>query len=133
MRVVFDTNIYIAALLTPGGRAEEALRLVWLGRHELVVSPAILAEVATKLRQKFHWDPARIEEACKLFAGSATLLRPRIRHALLKDEPDNRILECATEAGAQVIVTGDKELLAVGRFEGVRISSLADFIRDISG
>ena len=46
---------------------------------------------------------------------------------MLADEPDNRILECAQGAGAEVIVTGDKHLLDLVAFEGIKIIRIADF------
>jgi predicted nucleic acid-binding protein len=48
---------------------------------------------------------------------------------VLRDDPDNRILECAAAARADLIVTGDEALLALGAFEGVRIVRLADYLR----
>jgi predicted nucleic acid-binding protein len=41
---------------------------------------------------------------------------------------DNRVLECAVEGGADLIVTGDRAMLRLGRFEGVAIVSLRDFL-----
>ena len=46
---------------------------------------------------------------------------------MLADEPDNRILECAQGAGAEVIVTGDKHLLDLVAFEGIKVIRIADF------
>jgi putative PIN family toxin of toxin-antitoxin system len=54
-KAVFDTNIYISALTTKGGRAEEVWLLAVDGRVEVYTSAAILAEMAGKLREKFHW------------------------------------------------------------------------------
>ena len=52
---------------------------------------------------------------------------------LLADEPDNRILECAALAKADVIVTGDRHLLALQRHEETRIVTLAGFLRLLKG
>jgi predicted nucleic acid-binding protein len=46
----------------------------------------------------------------------------------LKDEPDNRILECALLATADIIVTGDRHLLSLKRHRGIFIVRLADFL-----
>ena len=46
----------------------------------------------------------------------------------VKDEPDNRILECALAARAEAIVTGDRALLALREFGGVRIIRLRDYL-----
>jgi predicted nucleic acid-binding protein len=46
----------------------------------------------------------------------------------VKDEPDNRILECALAGRADAIVTGDRALLALGEYRGVRVISLRGFL-----
>jgi predicted nucleic acid-binding protein len=48
---------------------------------------------------------------------------------ILKDEPDNRILECALSGEADIIVTGDKEMLKLKECEGTRIISLKEYLR----
>ena len=53
---------------------------------------------------------------------------PRTRLSIVGDEPDNRVLECVTEGGAELIVTGDKAMLRLGRFRGVEILSLRAFL-----
>ena len=58
----------------------------------------------------------------------ATLVRPRRRLTVVKDEPDNRVLECALTGNADAIVTGDHELLALREFRGVRLFSLRDYL-----
>jgi len=45
-----------------------------------------------------------------------------------EDPPDNRVLECAVSAGSDYIVTGDKDLLRLGRYDAIRILSVADFL-----
>ena len=127
MRVVFDTNIYISAFITPGGRGEAAYLKAVNGELELVTSVPILTELAGKLRGKFHWDDEKIKAAVRHVAAVAVVVKPVERLAVLADEPDNRILECAREALAELIVTGDRHLLALGRYEGVDIVSLAAF------
>jgi predicted nucleic acid-binding protein len=47
---------------------------------------------------------------------------------MLTDEPDNRVLECASAAGADLIVTGDREMLSLGAWEGIEIVSLRQFV-----
>jgi putative PIN family toxin of toxin-antitoxin system len=127
-KAVFDTNIYISALITKGGRAEEAWLLAVEEMVEVYTSAAILTETAGKLREKFHWEDDWIKRAVRHIALVARVVKPVVRLAVLKDEPDNRILECARHAGAEVIVTGDRHLLSLESFEGIRITNLADFL-----
>jgi hypothetical protein len=62
-------------------------------------------------------------------AEVSTLVKPARRVQVLRDDPDNRILECAAAARADLIVTGDEALLALGEHAGVRIVRLAEYLR----
>ena len=128
MRVVFDTNIFISAFITPGGRAEAAWLGAIEGRFSLFTSVPILTETASKLRAKFTWDDEHITAAVRHAAAVATVVKPAMKVTVLADEPDNRILECALEARADLIITGDRHLLELGRYEGIAIVTLAGFL-----
>lgn len=130
MRVVFDTNIYISAFITRGGRGEAALLRAIEGKVDLFTSLPILTETARKLREKFRWDDLHITAAVRHIAAVATVVRPEKRLAVLADEPDNRILECAVEARAELIVTGDRHLLELKEYEGIGIVTLAGFLAE---
>jgi putative PIN family toxin of toxin-antitoxin system len=56
------------------------------------------------------------------------LVRPDQRVRVFRDEPDNRILECAVFGKADLIVTGDKEMLRLKEYMGVKIASLRDYL-----
>ena len=127
-KAVFDTNVYISALITPGKQAEKAWLLAVESQWEVYTSVAILTETAAILRGKFRWEDEWIKKALRHIARIARVIKPNIRLAILKDDPDNRILECAKHAGAEVIVTGDRHLLALSSFEGISIMTLADFL-----
>lgn len=128
MRVVFDTNILISALVFPGGRGEAALRRITEERDQLVLSKPILDELLGILARKFSRDAEELAHVAVFISDIATLVRPRRRLAIVKDEPDNRVLECALTGNAEVIVTGDHELLALRHFRGVRLLSLRDYL-----
>lgn len=128
MKVVFDTNVYISAFISPGSKAEDAYLLAVDGQMELYTSVAILTETAKKLRGKFLWDDVRITAALKQISKVATVLKPVNRLNILSDAPDNRILECAKEAGADIIVTGDKHLLDLKQYKGIGITRIAGFL-----
>ena len=128
VRVVFDTNIFISAFAIPGGNAEEAYLQAVRGTVELFTSVAILTETANKLRTKFEWSDAKVRELLRSIAKTATVLKTQPHLHVLKDEPDNRVLECAVLARADVIVSGDRHLLALGRYGETAIVRLADFL-----
>ena len=64
-----------------------------------------------------------------MISRSATVLKPAVKLNVLEDGPDNRILECAIEAGADLVVTGDRHLLKLKKFHDIPIVRLVDFLR----
>ena len=98
------------------------------GEIEIAISEPIKKEVFRVLREKYDMPPydihatgQRIDKACRLVAPTKTV-------AVLGDEPDNRILECAQAAGSQYIITEDKAMLRLKEFEGAKIVRVADFL-----
>jgi uncharacterized protein len=128
VRVVFDTNILISALLFPGGRGEAALRRIIDERDELVLSRPILDELLGTLARKFSREAEELAHLAVFISDIATLVRPRRRLAIVKDEPDNRVLECALTGRAEAIVTGDHGLLRLHEFRGIRLLSLREYL-----
>jgi putative PIN family toxin of toxin-antitoxin system len=131
VRVVFDTNIYISALAIPGGNAEDAYVEAISGTFELFTSVAILTETAGVLQTKFDWAEDKVREAIQDISRTATVLRPRPTLHILRDDPDNRILECAVAAQAEFVVSGDRHLLALKHYGDTAIISLADFLTEL--
>ncbi len=128
MRVVFDTNIFISAFAISGGHAEEAYLHAVHGTFELFTSVSILTETANTLRIKFEWSDEMVERALRSIGNTAMVLKTRPHLHILKDEPDNRILECALLAKADVIVTGDRHLLSLKRHRETSLVTLAAFL-----
>jgi len=91
----------------------------------------ILTETARILRSKFNQFENDITAALKIMGRAATIVRPSRTVIVLEDVPDSRILECATTAGSDLIVTGDHHLLDIREFEGIPIVRLGDFMRMI--
>ncbi|TMG88369.1 MAG: putative toxin-antitoxin system toxin component, PIN family [Betaproteobacteria bacterium] len=128
MKVVFDTNILVSALVFPGGRADAALRRILEEQDQLIISKAILAELLRVLGSKFSRDSEELAHVAVFLSELALTVKPRRRLQVVKDEPDNRILECALTGRAEVIVTGDHSLLALGEYKGVRIIRLREYL-----
>jgi uncharacterized protein len=134
LRIVFDTNVYISAFAVPRSRSSLALRLAARDVFELVVSPAILAELRRKLSgPKFGFSEQELDDADRDIGAIATVVEPEVELSVLDDEPDNRILECAVASGASAIVTGDKELLALGSYEGIGTMTVAGLLYAFPG
>jgi putative PIN family toxin of toxin-antitoxin system len=128
VKVVFDTNILISALLFPGGRGEQGLLRAIDGVDELFISKPILDELLTVLARKFSHDAEELSRVAVWLGELATWVEPRRKVNLASDEPDNRILECALAGRADLVVTGDKALAQLGSIEGVRIMSLREYL-----
>jgi putative PIN family toxin of toxin-antitoxin system len=129
LRVTADTNILISALIFPGGKPFQLLELAREGKINLTVSEAILDEMAGVLARKFNWQPEEIAAGRKWITEMARTVKPAVRLDIIKeDPPDNRILECASAAGSDYIVSGDKDLLRLGRYDSIRIVRLAEFL-----
>lgn len=128
MKVVFDTNIYISAFVIPGGNAEKAYLHAVDGHFELCTSVAILTELARKLEAKFGWEKQKIAQLIRSISNMATVFKTTPWLQVLSDDPDNRILECALEAIADFVVTGDKHLLRLRTHEHVDIIRLSTFL-----
>ena len=128
MKVVFDTNILVSALVFPGGRGEAALRRIIEEQDQLVVSKPILDELLGILARKFSRDAEELAHVAVFVSDLGHFVKPRRRLHVVKDEPDNRILECALAGRAKVIVTGDHALLELREYDGVRVISLRDYL-----
>jgi uncharacterized protein len=128
VRVVFDSNIYVSAFTLPGGRADAAIQRVIAGEVQLAISKFIVGEVLGVLADKFDRNGEELARAAVFLSDLAEVVTPRGRVHVLPDDPDNRVLECARAARADVIVTGDRRMLALGEFEGIAILSLRGFL-----
>lgn len=126
--VVLDTNLYISAL-NFGGVPLEILVLGVRREITICISPSILEEIGGVLRRRFHWTTRQIEDMGATLQGFTRAAHPqeRVVH-ILDDEPDNRILECAIEAGAHFIISGDGHLQRLNSFRGIPIVSPREFL-----
>ena len=127
-RVVFDTNVLVSALVFPGGRGEAALRRIIEQADQLVLSRPIVDELLDVLARKFARDAEELAHVAVFVTELAVVVAPKRRLRVVKDDPDNRILECAVAGRAEVIVTGDKALLALKLCEKIRTLTLREYI-----
>jgi putative PIN family toxin of toxin-antitoxin system len=128
MRVVFDSNVLLAAVLFPGGRAAAAVENILDGVDDLVLSPPLIREALSVLAKKFSRDREELSRVAVVLGEMGEIVNPSRRLSVFRDDPDNRILECAVEGHAEAIVTGDKAMLAVGEYEGIRLITLAEYL-----
>ena len=128
MRVVFDTNVLVAALVFPGGRGEAALQRVLEEKDLLILSKPVVDELLEVLARKFSRDAEELARVAVFLWEVGVVVKPRRVLHVLEDEPDNRILECALAGRADAIVTGDRAFRDLHEFRGVRIVSLNEYL-----
>jgi len=132
-RVVCDTNILVSALIFPGGSPDKAIELARIGEIELFVSPSILDEFKRVLKEKFGYNQGEIKQRIDRITSIATIVNPQEKLSVIsQDEADNRIVECATKANADFIVSGDKHLLSLKEFKKIRIVQAVELISIVS-
>jgi putative PIN family toxin of toxin-antitoxin system len=132
VRVVLDTNAVISALLFSG--VSSKLFSLWQnGLITPLLSRPILDEYLRVLSYpKFELSEKEIKELIQEeILPFAEVVRPKRRLRVVRRDPsDNKFLECAVAGKANVIISGDKDLLSLGRYRRVRIQSPAQFLAD---
>ena len=122
MRVCLDTNVLIAAVATRGLCAD-VLRTV-LAEHELVIGEVILVELRRVLRTKFKVPADRVDAIEAIFAPFPMLPKPAAPSDMpVRDSSDRWVVATALAGQAEVLVTGDDDLLAVQGSAPIRILS----------
>src|SRR5689334_9868467 len=100
------------------------------GDIDIAVSQPIIDELIRVLGGKIVWDGYRLQDAKRQILGFARLVTPtKTLDVVKEDEPDNRILECAVEAGSEFIISADNDLLRLGSYAGIPIMRAADFLK----
>lgn len=110
--------------------AERAIRRIADGRNTLLISRAILDELLGVLSRKFARETEELARVALLLDELGELVTPRMRIGILRDDPDNRILECALAGGAEIIVTGDRAMLARRKVAECRILPLRAYLAE---
>jgi len=128
VKVTLDTNIIISGLGF-GGKPREILHLILDDKIKAVTSPMLLAELEDVITKKFQKLTYSIEPVNKQIKRKFKIVKPKIALFVVKDEPDNRVLEAAIEGDCKYIVTGDKELLKLKSYQDVRIVTADQFLK----
>lgn len=133
IRAVVDTNILVRALIKPGGTVGPVLLRLRDGDYTLVYSEPLLVELADvlsrpRIKDKYHLDDTDIETVLSLLLLRGEAVAPVSRIEVCRDPKDNMVIEAAVEGRCDVIVSGDKDLLALNPFEGIPIVGPAEFL-----
>jgi len=129
-KVVLDSSVLVSAFLnpTPGGASYELLRFAERGAFALYLSEAIVAETtrvlitSTRNRSRYHYTEAEVAFYCRTILDFAMVVSevPEVR-GVVRDPNDDMIIACAMGAGAEYVVTRDKDLLSLGDHQGISI------------
>lgn len=130
MIVVLDTNVIVAALVAKGLCHEVVVRA--LGSCSVVTSAALLDELEHTLRGKFTLGPAGVAFLEQLRLRVRIVEPAPLRAPVSRDADDDVVLATAVAAGADVIVSGDQDLLVIGHHNGIDIVAPRDFLKRLS-
>ena len=128
LRVVFDTNVLIAAFLAEGICSKLLLR-ARKRECDLFLSPDIMAELETVLLRKFSLSTSEVSEVLSIVTEASKEILQEIApvEPVSRDPDDDKILACAQASGADYLVTGDEDLLVIGQYGTTRIVRPRDF------
>ena len=128
MRVVFDTNVLIAAFVADGVCAT-LLSRARKGHCDLLLCPCIVEEFQRVLRRKFKASAEELAQALVLLGEAAVeMVTVDVEvSGICRDADDDRILACARAAAADCLVTGDDDLLVLKTYGTIRILTPREF------
>jgi putative PIN family toxin of toxin-antitoxin system len=133
---IFDVNVFVSSIVTPGGPADRLVAAAQIGGLELVASSLLLAELDRVLRrEKFRrWiSVAEVERYVRGVRRMAILVPdPAPAGRWVRDQKDDYLVELARAAGVDLIVSGDKDLLAVDP-EVVRVVTPREAVDGMGG
>ncbi len=125
MRVLLDTNVLVSAILF-GGVPRQLLEAALTGDLDLITSQPLLAELEAVLTQKFEFPSSMTASIRAELEALSEIVEPVQIKRVTRAVADDVVLATTVAGGAEVLVTGDKELLAMGRYERIPIQSPRD-------
>ena len=132
MRVLFDTNIFASAF-TSAGLCNQAYERALI-RTDLITAPRLLDELQRILVKKMKLEAGLAGEIIAELEGELELIEPvPLPQPVCRDADDDWVLATALTGSAGIIVSGDKDLLVLKQFLGIKILSPRQFIEWIDG
>ena len=129
VRVVVDTNVLVSALVGHG--RPRALVSLLLEEHTILSSTELLAELSDVLsREKFTTvRRSQVNEFLTILTSKVVIVKTKsIPKIVAQDPDDDVVLAVASGAEAQYVISGDRHLLSLGRFEGISIISVGQML-----
>ena len=130
MIVVIDTNVWVSGLQFAGQRGTPTRALEKAMSEDVIATcDEMNAEIFRVLTGKFAWDPHRVAAALAAVMARMVHVKIRSKVRICRDPNDDMFLECAALAKAALIVAGDKDLLALGSYQEIRIITPAEYLK----
>lgn len=133
MRLVVDTNVFVSAALKQASWPASVVR--WIDRHGgLLKTAATESQAIDVLRRPYFaskMPPTYLEDVLRIFsAAEAVIVQETI--TACRDPTDDKFLELAVAGRADMIVTGDRDLLVLHPFRRIPIVDPAAFVRGVA-
>jgi putative PIN family toxin of toxin-antitoxin system len=130
MKLVLDANVFISAFYW-GGNPQGIIDRIIEGIDELYISNEILNEVtAVMARPKFKSSPETIEKYIRAIEkiGKKVAISGSVK-GICRDKDDDDKIECGIHSGADYIITGDNDLLALGNYQQIKIITIKEYLQ----
>jgi putative PIN family toxin of toxin-antitoxin system len=132
-RLVIDSNVWIAALLAPKGTARRVINAVLERELTVLMSEATFTELVERL-QRPKFDRYRDSQAWDLFPSELVELASwhedsESATGVCRDVDDDKFLSLAVTGEADVLITGDGDLLELGSYSGIPVMPPAQFLQ----
>jgi uncharacterized protein len=128
-QAVYDTNVIVSGTLKSDSIPGALVSFAMQGAVQIFLSPTLLAEYTEVLKRPvFGFNPKTVNFFLSELENTAIMVYPAMRVTSALDEPDNRILECALEAKAQYVITGNRKHFPFAQFKGIKILTPREFI-----
>jgi putative PIN family toxin of toxin-antitoxin system len=136
MRAVVDTNMLVRAVIKPRGSVAPLLHRLRDGAYTLAYSKSLIDELVDvlnrgRIRHRYGVDAAVVAELLRLIALRGEAVSPVRQLRVCRDPRDDKFLEAAVDGSADVIVSGDEDLLVLSPFEGIPTVGAARFLEMI--
>lgn len=128
-KIVVDTNILVSAYIFPGKTVARLFDSLLNGEMKLGISEELLSEFVRVSIFKAMYDPQKTMSIVSDLRVLAEVVTTEEKVNIIKDEPDNRVLECAAAFEADCIISGDRHLLDLKKYKGIEILSPGDYVK----
>jgi uncharacterized protein len=130
MKIVLDTNVIVAGLLSPFGPCADIMRMVSSGTVTLCIDARIFSEYREVLeRPKFSFDGDKVAAILDYVEHNSIIVAPTPLTHSLPDPDDEPFLEVTISGGAEYLVTGNAVHFPSEYRQGITVVSPSDFLK----